>query len=112
MPGFFWAFVYALQAKDAFVSMFSLSGVVYHIYIHGANFLTLIAHGTFFHIVFHANKSETAWRFQKDCDGAKIFAKCPVVFERICQRDPANIVRCVPGDETPKHNAFYVGYVQ
>lgn len=69
-----------------------LLGDVENFNIHRAVFFAFFAADAFICVKLDMEKGKTAGRFQKDGDGADIFAEGPVVFAYESQNDANNII--------------------
>ena len=87
MQCFLGAFIHALETQYTIRPVDTLPGVVNHIHIHGTNLAAFVARYAFFLFVFYAKQRKIACGFQKYCNRADIFAKCPVVLEAESEND-------------------------
>ena len=102
------AVLLSFEAKNAFRTVFSFTGIVRNFDVHRADTFTFAAADAFVVVAFDSGDRKITHRFQENRDRTDIFTERSVILKDKCQRDSDRIICDISDQERPEHNPLEV----
>ena len=94
----------AFVAENALRPVFSPARLLVDCYIHRADARTLAAVDAFALVAVDTQQRKITHWLEKHRNGTQVFTEGAIILERKGQRNACNVIKCVSGEEHPKHD--------